>query len=119
MMKRTSVFAGILTLALPLMAAAQHAQPAPVDATDSTKAAPAVISTQPSIVIQHIRPNDKRGLFIFESPKEPGAPYTGFKLDFGGAFTQQYQALDHTNTAAPRTATGSTTDLNQLMEIGG
>jgi hypothetical protein len=118
-MKRSYIFASILTIALPVVAAAQvtekSSQPAPAEASDTT-AAPAVISTQPSIVIQHIRPNDKRGLLMFESPKEPGAPYTGFKLDIGGAFTQQFQALEHENSASP--VMSGTTNLNALVDIG-
>jgi hypothetical protein len=118
-MKRAYFFAAVLSLALPMVAAAQGAQPAAADeTTDSVKAEPVTFSTQPALVIQHIRPNDKRGLFIFEAPKEPGVEYTGFKLAFGGAFTQQFQALEHNNTAVAKTATGSTVNINQLMDIG-
>ena len=116
-MKRAMVIASFLTLALPMMAAAQEAQPAPADES-SEKASGVVIDTQPTSAIQHIRPNDKRGLYIFEAPKEPGAQYTGFKLEFGGAFTQQYQALDHDNSATVKLdAAGK--NVNQLMDIGG
>ncbi len=66
--------------------------------------------------IQHYRPVDQRGINVFESPKEPGVEYTGFKLNFGAAFTQQYQALDHSNTAAARVVNGVNT--NQLIDIG-
>ncbi len=118
-MKTAYMFASILSLALPMAALAQNAEPAPVEETTEATAAEPVISTQKGITIQHIRPNDKRGLYIFEAPKEPGAPYVGFKLDFGGAFTQQYQSLDHENTADPRYATGSTVNQNELMQIGG
>ena len=38
--------------------------------------------------IQYMRYVDQRGLNVFESPKEAGADYTGFKLAWGGAFTQ-------------------------------
>ena len=115
-MKRALVFAGMLSLALPMMAAAQNTQPAPADET-SEKASGKAIDTQPAPVIQHIRMNDRRGLYVFESPKEPGAEYGGFKLDWGAAFTQQFQAIDHNNAAAARVdATGK--NLNQLMDIG-
>jgi hypothetical protein len=115
-MKRAMIFASVLGLVLPVMAAAQDAQPAPADGT-SEKASGTVIDTQPAAVIQHMRPNDKRGLYIFESPKEPGAAYGGFKLDWGAAFTQQYQALDHNNAAAAKVdATGK--NLNELIPIG-
>src|SRR5688500_20143125 len=35
------------------------------------------------ISMQYIRPQDKRGLNVFETTKEPGAEFSGFKLDFG------------------------------------
>jgi hypothetical protein len=111
-MKR-ALIATLFAVALPAVAAAQSAQPAP---GTSDKASEPVISTQPQITIQHIRPNDQRGLNMFESPKEPGAPYLGFKLDFGGSFTQQYQALEHENSAAAKMVNG--VDQNALMDIG-
>ena len=45
--------------------------------------------------IQYIRHADARGLNVFESPKVEGAEYTGLKLSWGGAFTQQFQNLTH------------------------
>ena len=46
--------------------------------------------------------------------------YDGFKLQWGAAFTQQFQGLDHSNTAAPVlvTTAGVTTNANQLIRIG-
>src|SRR5687767_4162986 len=41
------------------------------------------------ITIQYLRPQDKRGLNVFETTKEPGVEFTGFKIDFGAAFTSQ------------------------------
>lgn len=68
------------------------------------------------IAMQHFRPNDQRGLNIFETPKDPGVEYTGFKLDFNAAFTSQLQGLEHENTAAPRLVNG--VNANQLVTIG-
>ncbi|HWP99268.1 MAG TPA: hypothetical protein VNK92_02235, partial [Vicinamibacterales bacterium] len=68
------------------------------------------------IVIQHLRPVDQRGINVFETPKEPGAPFTGFRLDFNAAFTQQFQDLTHRNAALPSVVGG--VDRNQLMDIG-
>ena len=68
------------------------------------------------IPIQHFRPNDKRGLNIFEAPKTDAVPYTGFKLMLGGAFTQDFQSMRHSNTADPKVVGG--VDQNQLIEIG-
>ncbi len=70
----------------------------------------------PPIEIQHFRAPDQRGLNVFESPKEENVPFTGFKLGWGGAFTQQFQNLTHTNTAAPKVSNG--VDANQLIQIG-
>jgi hypothetical protein len=53
---------------------------------------------------------------VFEPPKEAGAAYTGFRLDWGGAFTQQFQSLAHENAAEPKPSL--TGDLNALMDIG-
>jgi len=66
--------------------------------------------------IQYIRYADKRGVNVFEAPKEAGADYTGMKISWGGAFTQQYQNLTHENTAAPKVVSG--VNANQLISIG-
>jgi hypothetical protein len=68
------------------------------------------------ITMQHFRPQDQRGINMFEPPKEPGVEYTGFKLDFGAAFTSQVQNLHHETTAVPVMANGVNT--NQLANIG-
>ena len=49
-------------------------------------------------------------------PRCPGAEFTGFKLDFGAAFTSQVQNLTHANTAVPVMVSGVNT--NQLADIG-
>jgi len=72
----------------------------------------------PASQIQHMRYADQRGLNVFESPKEAGADFTGLKISWGGAFTQQYQNLTHQNAAAPKLATGSTVNQNQLIALG-
>jgi len=68
------------------------------------------------IVIQYYRPQDKRGINIFETPKAAGVPFTDFKLDIGAAFTSQVQDLNHSNKAIPVMASGVNT--NQLADIG-
>jgi len=68
------------------------------------------------IDIGYFRPHDARGLNMFEAPKYEGAPYEGFKIMWGAAFTQQFQSLDHENTAVPVIV--GTTNVNQLVEIG-
>lgn len=75
----------------------------------------------PPIEIQHLRPNDQRGINVFEPPKQDDVPFTGFKLGFGAAFTQQFQALDHRNAATPvpkTDAAGKPYDANELVRIG-
>jgi len=68
------------------------------------------------IVMQYYRPQDKRGINMFETTKDPGVDFTGFKMDFGAAFTSQLQDLSHSNTAAPNMVNG--VDSNKLMDIG-
>ena len=85
-----------------------------------TKAKTSFLSTAPGIEMQNYRPEDKRGINVFEAPKDESVAYEGFKLQWGAAFTQQFQGLDHSNTAAPRlvTTAGVTTDANKLIRIG-
>ncbi|HET7187302.1 MAG TPA: hypothetical protein VFI52_04075 [Gemmatimonadaceae bacterium] len=70
----------------------------------------------PAAEIQYFRPADKRGLNVFEAPKEEGTDYTGLKLAWGGAFSQEFQNLQHSNTAAPRLV--NNVDQNLLIPIG-
>jgi len=87
------------------------------DTQPQKKSAPkAVRYYTPAIEIQHLRPLDQRGLNVFESPKEAGAKYEGFKLSWGGAFAQQFQNLTHENTAAPKMVNG--VNQNSLIAIG-
>jgi hypothetical protein len=120
MTRSISFFAALL-----LVTATADAQGnSPVDSTkparpDSAAPAPAsrpTLSFAPTIEIQHLRANDKRGINVFETPKNDGVPYDGFKLNFGGAFTQQFQGLGHSNSAAPKVT--NNVDANQLMQIG-
>jgi hypothetical protein len=98
---------------------------APVDTTTkATAAAPTdsgpAKAAQPSnvqqIVIQRLRPVDARGLNTYEGMKNDGIPYTGFKLAWGAAFTQQFQGLGHSNTATP--VLKNNVNANQLMTLG-
>ena len=68
------------------------------------------------VVMQHSRPHDSRSINQFEPPKEEGPEYTGFVLNWGGGFTQQFQALHHSNSATPNIVAG--VNQNQLMTIG-
>jgi hypothetical protein len=110
-----------LALASPA-AAQQAAQPADPPAEQASSAAasdPQVESswrTGRPIVMQYWRPQDQRGLNVFETTKDPGVEYTGFKIDFGAAFTSQVQSLSHSNTALPNVVSG--VNANQLADIG-
>ena len=66
--------------------------------------------------IQYLRAQDKRGLNAFETTKDPGVEFTGFKLDFNAAFTSQVQNLEHETTARPNMVNG--VNANQLADIG-
>lgn len=118
MRNRTSLIAtglAVLLVAAPAMARQHRGGAGSSPATDTTtlKAAP---STLKAIEIQHLRPQDQRGLTMFEPPKNDGVPFEGFKLDWSAAFAQQFQALSHSNTAAPKLLDG--VDANELMDIG-
>ena len=69
-------------------------------------------------VIQHFRPYTQRGLNVFEAPKTDSVRFDGMKLKIGAAFTQQYQMLDHENTAAANLTGTPPVNTNQLMSIG-
>src|SRR5919202_1255600 len=114
--------AGLILFATPAFAQTQVAssEPAKVD-TGSTTTAAAPKKDEATkylraIELQHIRPVDKRGLNVFEAPKDDNVPFTGFRLNIGGAFTQQFQGLDHSNTATPKLVAG--VDQNKLVQIG-
>lgn len=70
----------------------------------------------PTIEIQHLRPRDQRGINVFEPPKDDTVPFTNFKIGLGAAFTQQFQGLEHSNTASPVVVGGVNT--TQLIRIG-
>src|SRR5690242_16153890 len=111
--------AGVIAFA----AVANAQAPTPVtvastEGTDTSKVAPVTTPVEtpkktetssllPPIVLQHFRAYDKRGLNVFETPKTEGVAFTGFKLDFGAAFTQQFQGLAHSNSASAKMVTGT------------
>lgn len=109
-------------LALAVTAVPAHAQLAQleVDADQpratSTRDSADEASATPQIVIQNKRPADQRGVHVFEPPKNDGVPFDGFRLEWGAAFAQQFQALSHENGAASNMVDG--VDQNQLIDIG-
>lgn len=88
------------------------------DTSTTRKAAPTKVSLYRPLDIDHLRPADQRGVNMFETPKADLVPFTGFTLSIGGAFTQEFQGIQHSNSAAPVIPAGSTVDQNQLIAIG-
>lgn len=50
--------------------------------------------------LDNYRQPDKRGVNVFEAPKDTVSVFDGVKVRIGGASTLQYQALDHSNSGA-------------------
>ncbi len=100
---------------LPRVAAAQ---------SDSTVAMPSSApaandrAVERPITIDRLRAHDSRGLNVFEAPKRETVPYTGFAIQWGAAFTQQFQSLTHTNTAAPNYVGTPAVNVDSLITIG-
>jgi hypothetical protein len=97
-------------------AAPETAPAAKTDAELAAEAAEASWKKGRTVNIQYLRPQDKRGLNVFETPKDPGVEFKGFRLDFGAAFASQTQRLTHRNTAVPNVVNG--VNANQLQDIG-
>jgi hypothetical protein len=62
--------------------------------------------------INFTRPADRTGINNFEATKVDTVPFDGLKVRVGGAFTQQFQMLDHSNTATPNNVTIGTVTRN-------
>lgn len=58
-------------------------------------ASPLMAQLQPDL--QYSRPNDQRGLNVFETSKVDTVGYDGVKVRVGGDFALQFQSLDHSN----------------------
>ena len=134
-LRLVTTFSALLMLTAPLSAqqapddtkgtgasggtADRPAAAAPVEKTDEEKAAEEAkkswVEGRP-MTIQYLRAADKRGLNVFETTKDPGVAFKGFKLDFGAAFTSQVQNLSHQNSASPNVVSG--VNANQLADIG-
>lgn len=114
-------------LSVALGATAASAQPVAQPTSD-----PAAVQTQSvfdsdiTTAYPNQRPPDQRGLHVFEAPKAVSrlAGDTP-RLRVGAAFTQQFQALRHENTATPNwiqrpgsTVPGDTVNTRGLIDIG-
>jgi hypothetical protein len=67
--------------------------------------------------IQYYRPNDQRGVDVFETSKADTTPFTGLKVKVGGNFEMEFQGLRNFNTATPLTKTGYTGNVNSLEKL--
>ncbi|RMG70983.1 MAG: hypothetical protein D6722_07695 [Bacteroidetes bacterium] len=65
--------------------------------------------------INFFRPYDQSGIHVFETTKDDVTPFDGMKVRVGGNFTQQFQALSHSNTATP--VFENETNVNELNGI--
>jgi len=70
-----------------------------------------LVAQQPDL--QYFRPWDQNGINQFEPPKSAEQPvYDGFKIRIGGSFTQEFQALNHSNVDT------SLAGVNALYDLG-
>ena len=67
--------------------------------------------------MQFFRPNDKRGINVFETTKTDTIPFTHMKVKVGGNFEQSFQTLRDQNTAVPMTQAGYTGNVNSLIPL--
>jgi len=89
----------VVACALPLAALGQEAA-APAAAKDLNKE----FYGRPS----YWRPYDQRGLNGFETSKAPDTiAYEGLRIRFGAGFTQQFQSIEHENTALNNLGSGA------------
>lgn len=116
-LRTAAVLSALMFIAAPLAAQAPTAGTGTGGATTTEQEPPVAdpIGGR-TLNVQYARAQDQRGLNTFETTKDPGVEYTGFKLDFGASFTSQVQSLKHENTAAPVIVGGVNT--TQLADIG-
>ena len=51
--------------------------------------------------IQYMRPTNQCGINMFETPETTDVPFTGFRVNWGAGFTQEFQSLKHRNDTEP------------------
>jgi hypothetical protein len=62
--------------------------------------------------LDNYRQPDKRGINVFESPKDTVSTFDGVKVRIGGASTLQYQAIDHENATGAAALLPITNNFN-------
>ena len=66
--------------------------------------------------LDNYRQPDKRGINVFEAPKDTVSTFENIKVRIGGSSTLQFQALDHENGVDQALIDGGT--VQPLQEIG-
>ncbi|MBB4080863.1 hypothetical protein GGR28_003502 [Lewinella aquimaris] len=61
--------------------------------------------------LQYFRPNDQRGLNVFETPKTDTVPFDGVTVRVGGDFAMQFQGVNQRNDASNLVELGSNFNL--------
>ena len=69
-----------------------------------------------SIMFAQFRPTDKTGINVFETPKTD-VPFDGVKVTIGGAFTQSYQTLNHSNARSNDAAVETSIVVNPTLTV--
>src|ERR1700722_16019646 len=67
--------------------------------------------------MQYFRPNDQRGINVFETTKDDTTSFHHLKVKVGGNFEQSYQMLRDKNTAQPMTEAGYNGNVNSLIRL--
>ncbi len=67
--------------------------------------------------MQYYRPNDQRGINVFETTKDDTTSFHKLKVKVGGNFEQSYQMLRDKNTALPMTMPGFNGNVNSLIPL--
>ena len=67
--------------------------------------------------MQYFRPNDRRGINVFETTKDDTTSFHHLRVKVGGNFEQSYQMLRDKNTALPVTEEGFTGNVNSLTPL--
>jgi len=65
--------------------------------------------------MQYFRPNNQKGINIFETTKNDTSIFTGIKVRVGGNFTQDFQSLTDQNNSTPVFVGG--VDANKLAKL--
>jgi len=68
--------------------------------------------------ISNLRPYDKEGVSEFEYLKENNPEFDGIKVRIGGAFAQQFQGLDNSNTLVDIDGDGAVDNAIYALEPG-